>query len=180
MEYLPYMPYSNINSNYVSSYENSSHQPNLENIVSSHTDKPEKDFIKRILSDKSRTLKSTVKALLAEIDLRKRVSNDVVSRMDYDICKCCTYLQEIKFFTQRSYVPDTSFTSRRTQLEDRIFSIENEKRREEVFCWRDLMFLRKYLMGALKDYWLASGTEELMSSDMANLLDKNEHTDKGS
>ena len=180
MEYLYRVPYSNVKSDYVVPSINSSYQPDLEKIVLSNTDKPDKDFIKRILSDKSRTIKNTVKALLAEIDLRKIVSNDVVSKMDYDICKCHTYLDEIKFITQRSYVPDTSFTSRRTQLENMVFSLENEKRREEVFCWRDLMFLRKYLMGALKDYWLATGTEELMSSDMADLLNENEYTNKGS
>lgn len=32
-------------------------------------------------------------------------------------------------------------------------ALEQEKRKEELECWRDLMFLKKYLLSSLKEYW---------------------------
>ena len=39
------------------------------------------------------------------------------------------------------------------QVEDKLLDLEQEKRKEKLECWRDLMFLKKYLMSSLKEYW---------------------------
>jgi hypothetical protein len=43
--------------------------------------------------------------------------------------------------------------STKMQLQNRVLEQEQEKRKEYLECWRDLMFLKKYLFIALKDYW---------------------------
>ena len=114
------------------------------------------NVVETIFTDRTRSLKSTVNELLAEIERRENLHADLKSRIGDDICRCGEYLQEVKFWTDRPYNPDTNFTSRKTNLEKQIFSLEEEKRTEDLTCWRDLMFLKKYLMSALKDYWKLS------------------------
>ncbi len=41
----------------------------------------------------------------------------------------------------------------KAQIETNVLELEKEKRKEGLECWRDLMFLKKYLMVSLKDYW---------------------------
>ena len=118
--------------------------------------------VETIFTDRTRSLKSTVNKLLAEIELRENLHADLKSRIDDDICKCGGYLQEVKFWTDRPYNPDTNFTSRKTNLENQIFSLEEQKRTEDLTCWRDLMFLKKYLMSALKDYWKLSKSRAVL------------------
>lgn len=112
--------------------------------------------VETIFTDRTRSLKSTVNELLAEIERRENLHLDLKSRIDDDIGKCGEYLQGVRFWTDRPYNPDTNFTKRKTNLEKQIFSLEEQKRTEDLTCWRDLMFLKKYLMSALKDYWKLS------------------------
>ena len=39
------------------------------------------------------------------------------------------------------------------QFENNLLSLREEKRKEHLECWKDLMFLKKYLMTALREYW---------------------------
>jgi len=112
-----------------------------------------KDVAEMIFTDRTGSLKSTVKELLAEIERRENLHTNLNSRVGEDISKCGEYLQKVKFWTDRPYNPDTNFLRRKSNLEQQIFSLEEQKRTEDLTCWRDLMFLRKYLMVALKDYW---------------------------
>ena len=41
----------------------------------------------------------------------------------------------------------------KTKIKTNVLELEREKRQEGLKCWRDLMFLKKYLMVSLKDYW---------------------------
>lgn len=113
------------------------------------------DLADRIFSDKSRTLKSTVKALFNEINLRGKLDSELLKKIDYDICKCKTYLHEVEFLNQ-PYTLNPDLTSRRTKLENQVFQLEQEKRKEYLECWRDLLHLKTYLLSALKDYWIIS------------------------
>jgi hypothetical protein len=116
--------------------------------VSNH---PTLDFL---FSDRSKNLKATVKELLNDINQRKDLSTDIFGRIDKDLCKFKTYLHEIEeITTRRYYCEDLKFGRRRTQLESLILNLEQEKRQEDRECWKDLMFLKKYLMSALTDYW---------------------------
>jgi hypothetical protein len=122
----------------------------------------EEDPIERLFSGKSKTLKATVRELLNEIDLREGLNSSLFSKVDEEICKTKTYLLEINGVCQRRYgVEELQFGRRRTQLEDRLVRLEQEKRQEEKEFWKDAMFLKKYLMSALADYWETVGRENL-------------------
>ncbi len=115
-----------------------------------------KDVAGMIFTDRTGSLKSTVKELLAEIERRETLHLDLKARVDGDISKCGEYLGDVKFRTDSPYNPDTNFLGRKTSLEQQILSLKEQKRTEDLTCWQDLMFLRKYLMSALKDYWKLS------------------------
>ena len=124
-----------------------------------------KDVAEMIFTDRTGSLKSTVKELLAEIERRETLHLDLKGRVDGDISKCGEYLQEAKFWTDRPYNPDTNFIKRKSNLEQQIFSLEEQKRTEDLTCWKDLMFLRKYLMSALKDYWKLSKCRSVLENE---------------
>lgn len=136
----------------------------LESIVLKDEPERERGIVEKIFSDKGRTLKATIKAMFNEILLRERLNSKLLDRIDSDICKTGSYLEQIRFFTQRQYTPDLeiAFSRRRTQLENQVCDLEKEKRQEYLTCWKDLMFLKKYLLSALKDYWTASNRKSFL------------------
>ena len=75
-----------------------------------------KDVAEMIFTDRTGSLKSTVKELLAEIERRENLHLDLKGRVDGDISKCGEYLQEAKFWTDRPYNPDTNFIKRKSNL----------------------------------------------------------------
>ena len=113
------------------------------------------NIAEKIFTDRTKSLKSTVKELLSEIERRENLSNDIKTRIDDDRSRCADYLHEAKFWTG-NYNPDNNFLKRKTNLEKQMFSFEEQKRTEDLNCWKDLMFIRKYLMSALQDYWKIS------------------------
>jgi len=139
-------------------------EESLENIVLKEEPQIERGIVDKVFSDKGRTLKATIKALFNEILLRERLNSKLLGRIDSDICKTDSYLEQIRFLTQRQYMPDLSiaFSRRRTQLENQVFDLEKEKRQEYLTCWKDLMFLKKYLLSALKDYWTVSNRKSFL------------------
>ena len=124
-----------------------------------------KDVAEMIFTDRTGSLKSTVKELLAEIERRENLNTNIKTRIDDDRSKCVEYLREAKFWTDNPYNPDNDFLKRKTNLEQQIFSFEEQKRTEDLTCWRDLMFLRKYLMSALKDYWKLSKCRSVLENE---------------
>jgi len=122
-----------------------------------------KYLVKRLFSDKSKTLKATIKALLDEIRLRERLNVDLLSKIDEDICKCKTYLYYFDLI--QPYAISYDLLSKKIKLQNQIFQLEQEKRKEYRECWHDLMFLKKYLMSALKDYWDISRKDKFLVSD---------------
>jgi len=139
-------------------------EESLENIVLKEEPERERGIVDKVFSDKGRNLKAMVKALFNEILLRERLNSKLLDRIDSDICKTDSYLEQIRFFTQRQYTPDLeiAFSRRRTQLENQVCELEKEKRQEYLTCWKDLMFLKRYLLSALKDYWTASNRKSFL------------------
>ena len=56
------------------------------------------------------------------------------------------------------------------EFENNILELEKEKRKEYLECWRDLMFLKKYLLAAFKEYWDLIKKREVLSCDVSELL----------
>lgn len=139
----------------------------LENIILREDPIIEKDIVEKVFSDKSRTLKATVKALFNEILTRESLDSDLLKKIDSSICDTNSYLEQIRAVTRKQYMPDLeiAFSRRRSQLETRALDLEKEKRQEYHECWKDLMFLKKYLLSALKYYWNLSGRKSFLGID---------------
>jgi len=126
----------------------------LEDIVSNTAEKQKCNPLEDMLSDKTKTLKSSVNALLEEIRLRKELNTHQFKKMNNEICKQHTELMQLDNLKD---IYPFDLTSDLDEAKDRIKSnvleLEKEKRAEKLECWKDLMFLKKYLMVSLKDYW---------------------------
>ena len=56
------------------------------------------------------------------------------------------------------------------QLEENVIELEQEKRKEYLECCRDLMFLKKYLLNAFKEYWDLFKRREILSSGLSEII----------
>ena len=150
----------------------------LENIVLKEGSEKEKGILERVFSDKSKTLKATVKALLNEIELRERLNSHLLYKIDDEICEQHTDLMQLENLKVH-YIFDRfmEVKNKKNQLEDNVLELEKEKRKEYVECFRDLMFLKKYLLTSLKDYWDLVKKRDLLSSDLSGI---NYENSKGS
>ncbi len=129
-------------------------QVNLEELVNEKGNAKENKILEKIFTDRAKILKATVRELLKELTLREELYRKIMDEIENDICKTETYLHEIKEKVERSYEADKlQFGRRRTQLEARIIKLEQEKRQEKREFWRDMAWLKKYLLSAFADYW---------------------------
>jgi hypothetical protein len=148
----------------------------LEGITLKTTPERKYDGLGNIFSDKARTSKAAVKALLDEIRLRENLDSYLLNRIDEEICGQHTKLMGLDNL-KTHYSPDLAkdTNKRRSQLESSVLELEKEKRKEYLECWRDLMFLKKYLLSSLKDYWNIVKKRDLLSYPGSYLL-QNENT----
>lgn len=107
-----------------------------------------------MFSDKAKTLKASVNAILEEIKLREDLNAYQSKKINGEICRQHTELMQLENLKDHypfNLTKDIGET--KTQIETNVLELEKEKRKEGLECWRDLMFLKKYLMVSLKDYW---------------------------
>jgi len=147
----------------------------LDNLVLKEKPEQEKGLLERVFSDKTKNLKASVKALLDEIKLRESLDKLLLNNIEDSICSQNTYLENLKSLKVH-YQPELSknISKNKSQLENNILELEKEKRMEYLECWRDLMFMKKYLHSALKDYWDLAKKRQLLSYDPAEIT-KNEN-----
>lgn len=133
-------------------------EDSLEKIVFKEESEPAEDILGRVFSDKSKTLKATIKALFNEIMLRERLDSFLLYKVNEDICRQHSYLEQVKEFTRLNYSAGflDYFSKAKLKLENNVLDLEQEKRKEYLECWKDLTSLKKELLSALKDYWLLS------------------------
>jgi len=128
--------------------------------------KPEKgtSLVDKIFSNKTQTLHSTIKALLDEIRLREELDIHILNKINNDISWQQSQLICLKNI-KAHYVFEwhQEVNKQKTNLEKNILELEKEKRNEYLECWRDLMFLKKYLLSALKDFWDFRKKKSLLS-----------------
>jgi len=150
----------------------------LENIVFKDKPENEKGLLEKMFSDKSKTSKASVKALLEEIKLRERLDTQLINNIDNEICRQHTLLSQLENLKVH-YIWDqfTDMSKIKMQLENNALELEKEKRKEYLECWRDLMFLKKYLLIALKDYWDLIKKREVLSCDVSELFN-NENNER--
>ena len=56
------------------------------------------------------------------------------------------------------------------EFENNILELKKEKRKEYLECWRDLMFLKKYLLSAFKEYWDLIKKRDVLFCDINELI----------
>ncbi|MEW6686176.1 MAG: hypothetical protein AB1393_08225 [Candidatus Edwardsbacteria bacterium] len=151
-------------------------EQSVQSIVSSEENIPS-ESLEKIFSDKTKVLKATIKQIFNEINLRLKVDSDIINSVDEDICKCDGYLEQIRDHCQRDYSLQMTlaFMPRRNHLETQVFDLEKQKRQELLECWRDMSFLKKYLMSALSEYWTLSKRQELLASELTEDLENDEN-----
>src|SRR3990167_6452145 len=76
-------------------------EESLERIVLNEEPQIERSIVDKVFSDKGRTLKASVKAFFNEILIRERLNSELLKRIDSDICKTDSYLDQIHFLTKR-------------------------------------------------------------------------------
>ncbi len=110
--------------------------------------------LENMFSDKAKTLKASVNAILEEIKLRGDLNISQTKTIDGEICRQHTELMQLA--NLKDHYPfnlTKNIDETKAQIETNVLELEREKRKEGLECWRDLMFLKKYLMISLKDYW---------------------------
>ena len=126
----------------------------LEAIVSAPEPSPRRPVLEEMFSDKSRTLKASVNALLEEIQLREELQTSHFKKMNNEICRQHTELMQLENIIDcHPFDLTGDVDEAKSRIKSNVLELEREKRQEGLECWRDLMFLKKYLMGSLKDYW---------------------------
>ena len=141
----------------------------LENIVFKDKRENEKGILGKIISEKGKTLKATIKALAYEIKLRETLDSHVLNKIGDDMSKQNTLLKNL-INTKTGYSQELSreINDKKLQIENNCLELEKEKRKEYLECWKDLMFLKKYLHSALKDYWDLAKRRNVLSCDSSN------------
>ena len=147
----------------------------LEKVVLREEPEKKEGIVDRIFSDKGKTLKGTIKALFSEIQLRERLDTFLVYKIDEDATEQKSQLAHLSSL-RTHYNPELhkDTTKTRKQLESNVLELEREKRTEYLECWRDLMFMKKYLLTALKDYWDLSKKRNMLAYDF-NKFAQNEN-----
>lgn len=148
----------------------------LEGVVLKPQPEKQNNLLEKVFSDKSKTQKGTVKALLNEIQLRETLDSHLLKKVDDEICRQHTDLMQLtNLKVQYSLDLTKNLNKTKMQLENNVLELEKEKRKEYLECWRDLMFLKKYLLTSLKDYWDLTQKRNVLSYDLSELT-KNENT----
>ena len=126
----------------------------LEVIASSPEPKRKNSLLEDMFSDKARTLKASVNALLEEIQLREDLNTSHFGKIDGEVRRLHTELMNLANIGD-CYPGDltSDVDEAKVKIKADVLELEKERRSEGLECWRDLMFLKKYLMGSLKDYW---------------------------
>ena len=149
----------------------------LETVVLKDVPEKEQGIAERIFSDKGKSLKATIKALFNEIQLREKLDTFLVYKINDDMCAQKSQLEHLKGL-RTHYNPDwhNDVSKNKKQLEGNLLELEREKRKEYIECWRDLMFMKKYLMTSLKDYWDMAKKRNMLSLDMSDIANNDENS----
>ena len=100
-----------------------------------------------------------VSSLVSQITRRNNLQKDNLYKIEKDMMKCQAQLFEIEH-VPRWY--NANITRTRNMLEKEILALEKEKRAEYVSCWRDLVLVKRDLIGALKEFKSTEQRQELV------------------
>lgn len=122
------------------------------------------DEIDMMFSDKVKLAKTSVLQIMSQINERLIIKKMNVERIYYDIDKCRTGILNAEDVYSRNYSANDK--DARSRLEAEITRLEQEKRKEETSCWRDLVQLRKELMMIMSEYKNNSRKKKMLSMEV--------------
>ncbi len=127
---------------------------------------PQKSTLEDVFSDKCKTSKAGVNALLSEIELRQDLNFNLLNKIDDDICKQNSQLMQLENMNYPcSFEVSEAMEKKRFQLNDNILELRREKRKEYLECWKDLMLLKKDLQISLREYWNHAKKRDVLSGE---------------
>lgn len=109
----------------------------------------EADVLESILEERSRFLAGSISQFSFFHKERLRISRNLQDKLDYDIAQNQSLIFELDFWPLGT---ESIVESRRSQLENIQTSLEQEKRREEVSCWNDLLKVAQDVQSVLREY----------------------------
>ena len=114
----------------------------------------ERSLLETLVTDKSKILKSTIKALSDEIKRREQLHSNLVDQIEMEIFSSRDKIEIMKKMKQGyDFALMNQVMKNRLKLEDRVSELGKEIRKEKVECWRDLMELNKQMLQSLREYW---------------------------
>jgi len=143
----------------------------IENIDFKEKPEKNKNILEKLFTDKSKTQKAAVKALLEEIELRENFDTHLLKKIEEEISihnSQLLNLNNLRFYNNLDLFKDMSKI--KMEFENNILELKKEKRKEYLECWRDLMFLKKYLLIAFKEYWDLTKRREVLSGGLSELI----------
>ena len=143
----------------------------IENIDFKEKPEKNKNILEKLFTDKSKTQKATVKALLEEIELRENLDTHLLKKIEEEISihnSQLLNLNNLIFYNNLDLFKD--IIKAKMESENNILELKKEKRKEYLECWRDLMFLKKYLLIAFKEYWDLTKRREVLSGGLSELI----------
>ena len=117
----------------------------------SETDKDcdDMDALQKLLSQDIQTLREWIEEVSQEIDSRKVLKHELMSRLLASVEDVQSLVYDISHW-EPGYRP--SVDGRRTGLEKECLALKREERLQEFNAWRDISILKRQLRELLKEY----------------------------
>ena len=138
----------------------------LEKIVFKNQPETKGSILDKVFSEKQKTISSTIRSILDEIHLREALDLHLLQKINEDISWQRLQLEHLNSLKVQYFVElSNEVASRKTKVEKNIVELEQEKRKEYLECWNDLMELKKTLLLTLKDFWDVAKRQGLLSEN---------------
>jgi len=108
-----------------------------------------RDMLSRFLGRKKSFAARSVQDILGGMYERQRLKDELNHAIDYQHSRLMTKLLETDTWITGRY---PQLDKARSQLERQIQSLEQERRKEDIACWRDLIRLKSELREAMREF----------------------------
>lgn len=117
----------------------------------------ESNLIEKILSEKTNTIRDTIRLICAIINEREDIKGKVIDGLDSLIL----HAKNLVLMAEPMIPGYTRCTHVQADIEREIFKLEKAKLDEEVASWRDVLGLKKQLIGLRKELKSAENKKNL-------------------
>ena len=132
----------------------------LDAITAACFESPSTDPVEAIFGAKRRFISRSVEDVLGLIYEREQIKYDLFSRIDQESCTTNERLLELETWRAGT---NSNADKVRNAVERQLAALEQEKRAEEVACWRDITRLHTDLREMMGEWSQESQRENLLS-----------------